>query len=132
MEQEKTSKYSQYIVTDLPRFAEMAGHNRPAPSWVYPGIFGGVAIRINGLEVSNMVRDPHAAPHVHEDHPEIYFAPSRNRGDVVIEVHMEDETFTVESPFAIFIPPGTRHYFTVLKCDSPHYVFGMHLTDTTT
>ena len=76
-----------------------------------------------------VVRAPHAHPHVHDHNPEIYFAATENRGDIVIEVQMDDETFTVESPFAVFIPAGVKHCFTVLKCDSPNYVFGMHIMD---
>ncbi|MGA3173666.1 MAG: hypothetical protein ABSE25_04475 [Syntrophorhabdales bacterium] len=129
MNSDVSGRYERYVVTDLPRFVEMAGHHRPAPSWIYPGIFPGVNIRINGMDVSKIVKDPHAALHVHEDHPEIYFAATEHRGDIVIEVRMEDETFTVESPFAVFIPPGVKHCFTVLKCDSPNYVFGMHIMD---
>jgi hypothetical protein len=129
MEQKFPSKYKQYVVTDLPQFAEMPGHKRPAPSWIYPDMFPGVNIRVNGSEVSTMVQNPHAVPHIHEDHPEIYLAATEERGDVVIEVQMDDEVFTVESPFAVFIPPGTKHCFTVLKCDSPNYVFGIHIMD---
>lgn len=126
MGQEK-SKYAQYIVTDLPKLVEMPGHHHPVPSLLYPGIFPGVNITINGMDVSKIVSDPHAAPHVHEDHPEIYLAATEQRGEVIIELQMEDETFFVESPFAVFIPPGTRHCFTVVKCESPNYVFGIHL-----
>ena len=57
------------------------------------------------------------------------FSVTKGRGDVVIEVQMEEEKFTVESPFAVFIPPGVKHCFTVLKCDSPNYVFGIHVLD---
>ncbi len=125
----EVSGYGQYIVRDLPQFADMPGHHRPAPSWIYPGMFPGVNIRINAADVSKMVRAPHADLHVHPDNPEIYFAVGETRGDIVIEVQMEDEIFTVDSPFAVFIPPGTRHRFTVLKCDSTNYVFGMHIMD---
>lgn len=127
--EKEVSRYAQYVVTDLPQFADMPGHHQAAPSWIYPGMFPGVNIRINAADVSKMVRAPHAEPHVHPDNPEIYFAVGEKRGDIVIEVQMEDEVFTVESPFAVFIPPGTRHCFTVLKCDSTNYVFGMHIMD---
>jgi len=129
MERKIPGRYAQFVITDLPRFVEMPGHNRPAPSWIYPDMFPGVNIRINGNDVSKMVRSPHAEPHIHDDHPEIYLAATENRGDIVIEVQMEDEIFTVESPFAVFIPPGVKHCFTVLKCDSPNYVFGIHVMD---
>ena len=126
---EVPEKYKHLVITDLPQFAEMPGHHKAAPSWIYPDMFPGVNMRINGLDVSKMVRAPHAEPHVHNDNPEIYFAATENKGDIIIEVQMEDEVFTVESPFAVFIPPGTKHCFTVLKCDSPNYVFGIHIMD---
>lgn len=129
MECEVPNKYKQYVVTDPPQFVEMAGHHRPAPSWIYPDMFPGVNIRINGMDVSKIVREPHAEPHVHNDHPEIYWAATENKGDIIIEVQMDNEIFTVESPFAVFIPPGVKHCFTVLKCDSPNYVFGIHIID---
>ncbi len=127
MEKRIPDKYEQYVLTDLPRFCEMPGHLRPAPSWIYPDMFPGVNIRINGMDASKMVRAPHAEPHVHDDHPEIYFCATDTRGQVVIEVQMGDEVFTVESPFAVFIPAGVRHCFTVIKCDSPTFVFGIHV-----
>jgi len=129
MERQVPSKYQQYVVTDLPQCVDTAGHHAAPPSWIYPNIFPGVNIRINGMDVSKRIRKPHADPHVHNDFPEIYFAATEKRGDVVIEVQMDDEVFTVESPFAVFIPAGVRHCFTVLKCDSPNYVFGMHVLD---
>jgi len=129
MERKIPGRYEQFVITDLPRFMEMSGHNRPAPSWIYPDTFPGVNIRINGNDVSKMVRSPDAESHIHDDHPEIYLAATENRGDIVIEVQMENEIFTVESPFAVFIPPGVKHCFTMLKCDSPNYVFGIHVMD---
>jgi mannose-6-phosphate isomerase-like protein (cupin superfamily) len=129
MEREVPSKYQHYVITDLPQFAAMPGHHKAAPSWIYPGMFPGVNIRINGGDASTMVQKPHADLHVHDENPEIYFAATEKRGDLVIEVQMEDEIFTVESPFAVFIPPGVRHCFTVLKCDAPNYIFGIHIMD---
>ena len=63
--------------------------------------------------------------------PEIYLAASEKRGSVVVRVEMDGETFDVESPFAVFIPPGVRHCFEVLRCDEPNYVFGILLPDWT-
>ena len=127
MEYDGPETYRRYVVTDLPQFVETAGHHRPPPSWIYPDIFPGVTLRINGMDGSKMVQEPHASLHIHTDHPEIYFAATEKRGDIIIEVQMDDERFKVESPFAVFIPPGVKHCFTVLKCDSPNYVFGIHL-----
>jgi hypothetical protein len=129
MERTVPSKYQQYVVTDLPQLVAMPGHLKAAPSWIYPDMFPGVNIRINGADASKIVKSPHADLHVHDENPEIYFSATENRGDLVIEVQMENEIFTVESPFAVFIPPGVRHRFTVLKCDAPNYIFGMHVMD---
>jgi len=129
MDKKIPEKYTKYVVTNLPEYSEMPGHHTPTPSWISPNMFPGVNLRINGLDVSKMVNKPHAHPHVHEDNPEIYFAATENKGDIVIEVQMDGETFTVVSPFAIFIPAGVKHCFTVLKCNAPNYVFGMHLMD---
>jgi mannose-6-phosphate isomerase-like protein (cupin superfamily) len=118
-------KFEKYVVTDLPRPVSIAGHKHPAPFWVTPDMFPGVNIGVAGHEVSGTVGAPHAGPHVHEKEGEIWVAPSENRGDVVIEAHLEDETFLVEAPFAIFIPAGTLHYFKVVKCESPRYVMGI-------
>jgi hypothetical protein len=129
METRVPSKYSPYVITDLPRFVEMPGHNRPAPSWIYPDMFPGVKIRINGDDARKLLGSPHAGPHVHDDHPEIYMSATESKGDLVIEVEMEGEVFTVESPFAVYIPPGMKHRFTVLKCDVPTFIFGIHILD---
>jgi mannose-6-phosphate isomerase-like protein (cupin superfamily) len=129
MERDVPTKYQQYVVTDLPQFATMPGHYKAAPSWIYPDMFPGVNIRINGGDANKMVGKPHADLHVHDGNPEIYFAATEKRGDIVIEVQMEEELFTVESPFAVFIPPGVRHRFTVLKCDAPNFIFGIHIMD---
>ena len=121
-------KYRKNVVTDLPRQVQIAGHHHPTPCWITPGMFPGVGFRLAGHEVSGSVGKPHAAPHTH-DVPEIWLAPCEKRGAVVIEARMDDETFDVESPFSIFIPPGVRHCFTVKKCESPHYVLGIVLLD---
>ncbi|MBW2370557.1 MAG: hypothetical protein JRH15_22010 [Deltaproteobacteria bacterium] len=91
-------------------------------------MFPGVNIRVAGIDVSKIVGAPHAGPHVH-DTPEIYFAPSEEKGVALVEIQMDEEVFTVESPFAIFVPPGVKHCFKVLKCDAPHFIYGLLITD---
>ena len=86
MKQKEPDKYKRYVVTDIPKFAEAPGHHSPPPSWIYPGMFPGINMRINAADVSKIVRDPHADPHIHEDNPEIYLAVTPNRGDIIIEV----------------------------------------------
>ena len=121
-------KFQQYVVTDLPKFVVVEGHHKPAPFWITSDMFPGVNMRVAGLDVSKIVGAPHANPHVHES-PEIYLTPSEEKGEVVVEIQMDEEKFMVESPFAVFVPPGVRHCFKVLKCQSPHYVLGIMLID---
>ncbi len=122
------NEFKQYIVTDLPKMVEVPGHKAPAPFWVAPDMFPGVSMRVAGLEVSQIVGNPHAHAHEH-DVPEIYLCPSETAGAVKVEIQMNQEKFELESPFALFVPPGTTHCFTVLKCEGPHYVLGMLLGD---
>jgi hypothetical protein len=117
-----------YVVTDLPKYVEVEGHHKPAPFWIMPEMFPGVTLRVAGAEASKIVGLPHAVPHTH-DGPEIYLAPSDEKGSLVIEVQMDDEKFLVEAPFAVFIPPGIKHCFNVVTCRKPHYVLGIMLAD---
>ena len=121
-------KLRKYVVTDLPKYVEVAGHHKEAPFWIAPEMFPGVRLRVAGSEVSKIVGVPHADPHVHEG-PEIYLAPSEERGEIIAEVQMDEERFLVESPFAVFIPPGVSHCFRVVRCEEPHYVLGIMLAD---
>ena len=117
-------KYQDYVITDLPKFMEVAGHHKPTPFWITPDMFPGVHLRVAGMDVSKAVGAPHADPHVHES-PEIYLCPSETKGAVLVEIQMDEEIFSVESPFTVFIPPGVKHCFKVLRCHSPHFVFGI-------
>ena len=121
-------QFRDYVVTSLPRLVAVPGHQEPAPFWIAPDMFPGVGLRVAGLDASKRVGKPHAEPHVH-DTPEIYLAASENRGDVIVRVEMDGEQFELESPFALFIPPGVRHCFEVIRCDAPNYVFGILLPD---
>ncbi len=128
MAQQISGKFQKYVITDLPKMVEVPGHHAAAPFWIAPDMFPGVNMRVAGLDVSKIVGAPHAKPHVH-DAPEIYLTPSEERGEVVVQIQMDDEQFVVESPFAVFIPPGVKHCFSVLKCETPHYVLGIILAD---
>ena len=121
-------KFQKYVVTDIPKLVEVPGHHKPTPFWIAPDMFAGVSMRIAGQDVSKIVGAPHANPHVH-DSPEIYLTPSEQKGEVVVEIQMDEEKFLLESPFAVFIPPGVRHCLKVLKCESPHYVLGIMLPE---
>ena len=124
MTDEIPEKYQKYVVTDLPRYVEVEGHHAPAPFWITPHMFPGVNFRVAGLDASKLIGTPHADPHVH-DGPEIYLAASENKGELVIQVRMDDTEFLAESPFAIFVPAGVKHCFTVIKCESPTFIFGI-------
>ena len=128
MSKDMLKKFERYIVTDLPKYVEVEGHHHPAPFYIAPDMFPGVRLRVAGSDVSKMVGSPHADPHVH-DGPEIYLAPSEEKGEILVEVQMDEERFMVESPFAVFIPPGVYHCFRVLRCEKPHYVLGILLAD---
>ena len=128
MSQGVSKKYGRYIQTQLPKYEEVVGHHQPAPFWIAPGMFPGVNLHVAGLDASKIVGSPHANPHQHES-PEIYLAPSEERGDVVVEIQMDDEQFVVESPFAVFVPAGVTHCFKVLSCQTTHYVLGILLPD---
>jgi mannose-6-phosphate isomerase-like protein (cupin superfamily) len=120
-------KYSENIITDLPQFEEMPGHHGAPPSWLMPGMFSGVDIKINGSDSRALLGHPHADPHIHEDHREIYLCPTLKKGEVLIELEMDGETCTVESPFAILIPQGVKHCFRVLKAEDPYFIYGIHI-----
>jgi hypothetical protein len=128
MTNEIPEKLKKYVVTDLPKFVEVEGHHKPAPFWIAPEMFPGVNMRVAGMDVSKIVGAPHANPHVHES-PEIYLAPSEEKGEVVVEIQMDEEKLLLESPFAVFVPPGVKHCFKVLKCKSPHFVLGIMLPE---
>lgn len=121
-------EFQQYIVTDLPKMVDVPGHKIPAPFWVAPDMFPGVNMRVAGLEASTVIGDPHAHPHQH-DVPEIYLCPSESAGAVKVEIQLNDHVFELESPFTLFVPPGTTHCFKVLDCKGPHYILGMLLGD---
>ena len=121
-------KLKSYVLTDVPRMVDVPGHKAPAPFWISSDMFPGVNMRVAGIEVSTIVGAPHAHPHVH-DVPEIYLCPSETSGAVRVEIQMNEDTFELDGPFAVFVPPGTTHCFKVLKCEGPHYILGMLLGD---
>ena len=121
-------KLQKYVVTELPKLVEVAGHHKPTPFWIEPGMFPGIGLRVAGSEVSKIVGAPHADPHVH-DNPEIYLAPSEEKGAILVEIRMDEERFLLSSPFAVFIPAGVSHCFRVIRCEEPHYIFGILLAD---
>lgn len=128
MSNEIPEKFQAHVVTDLPKMVDVPGHHKQTPFWIAPGMFPDVNVRVAGIDVSKIVGAPHAEPHVH-DTPEIYFAPSEDKGVALVEIQMDDDVFTVESPFALYIPPGVRHCFKVLRCDSAHFIYGLLFTD---
>ncbi len=119
-------KWRKNVITDLPRPVQFT--ENPSPCWITPSMFPGVNFHLAGREASKVVGKPHAAPHVHE-FPEIWVAPSETTGGLVIEAQMDNDKFLVEAPFSIFIPAGVYHCFTVVKCESPHFIMGLVLPE---
>ncbi|MFH1489943.1 MAG: hypothetical protein ABII06_13655, partial [Pseudomonadota bacterium] len=110
MSHEIPGKLRKYVVTDLPKYVEVTGHHNPVPFWIAPGMFPGLELRVAGSEASKIAGATHADPHVHA-HPEVYLAPSEDRGAILVEIEMDEERFLLESPFAVFIPAGVSHCF---------------------
>ncbi|MBE9513972.1 MAG: cupin domain-containing protein [Chloroflexi bacterium] len=119
-------KYSKYIATDIPKMVQLEGHHAPAPFWVSPDVFPEVELGVVAVDVGKLVGREVADPHSHGC-PELYMAISAERGDMVFEVTLEDETYTVESPMAVFIPTGMKHKFKTVKADKGGYFFGILL-----
>lgn len=115
-------KYAKFIITDIPRMVQLPDHYRPTAFWVSPDIFPEVKIGIAGSDVSKRVGVEITALHSHE-YPEIYLAISPNRGDMLFEITLGDEIYTVESPMTVFIPAGMKHKFRVLKADNERSYF---------
>jgi mannose-6-phosphate isomerase-like protein (cupin superfamily) len=120
-------KYANLIATDIPRMIQLPDHSRPSTFWVTPEIFPDIKIRIAGTDMSKRVNEKIADLHSHEC-PEVYLAISENRGDMIFEITLEDETYTVESPMTVYIPAGMKHKFKVVRADKERsYFFGILL-----
>ncbi|MCK5213502.1 MAG: cupin domain-containing protein, partial [Dehalococcoidia bacterium] len=82
---------------------------------------------VAAVDVSKIVGKLLTDAHAH-DCAEVYMAPSPNRGDMVFEITLDDEVFTVESPVVIYVPAGVEHKFKALKAEREgSYFYGILL-----
>lgn len=65
-------------------------------------------IIIRKLDGNNENQEKYMNPHSH-DVSQIYLVIGEP-GELVFEIHLDDETYTVESPGTIFIPAGVQHW----------------------
>jgi hypothetical protein len=114
------------IEKDLPTLVEVDGHHRPVPFLLTADMFGGLPVELAGAEISGLVGQPVAAPHVHEI-PEIYLLFSPEPGGATITVEIEDESFDVDSPAAVYIPAGKKHRFVTRAATRGSYCYGMFI-----
>jgi hypothetical protein len=120
-------KHKGLIFSDLPRLVSLPSHFDPAPVWVTPDMGPDVKLGVIAVDVSKLVGRYITDAHVH-DCAEVYMAPSPNRGDMVFEITLDDETYTVESPLAVYVPAGVTHRFKTLKAERERsYFFGILL-----
>jgi mannose-6-phosphate isomerase-like protein (cupin superfamily) len=115
------------LISDLPRMSEVVGHFRPVPFYVEKDMFGGVPVEIAGGEISELVDRPVAEPHVH-DVAEIYLLLSPSPGGAQIDIEVDGERFTVESPAAFYVPAGATHRFVTRRAERGSYCLGVLLT----
>ncbi len=115
------AQYEHLIVKDLPQLGEVKGRGQRFPFWLTGEMFPEVKIRVVAQDCSKMVNKPHSDPHTH-DVSQVYLSITESPGDLGFEIVLGDETYVVESPFAVFIPAGVIHAHKVLKCDRPSYM----------
>ena len=54
----------------------------------------------------------------HHDQSEVYLYISK-KGDAEIEVELDDETYRMTTPCAIYVPKGVKHTYRYLRIDGP-------------
>ena len=120
-------KHEGLIFSDVPRLVGLPSHFDPAPFWVTPEMGPDLKLAVIAVDVSRLVGRYITDAHAH-DCAEVYMAPSPNRGDMVFEITLDDETYTVESPLAVYVPAGVKHRFKTLKAEREgSYFFGILL-----
>ncbi len=115
------STYEHLIIKDLPQFHEVKGRPQKYPFWLTGGMFPQVKIRVVAQDCSQMVNKPHGDPHTHEV-AQVYLSITGSPGDLEFEIMLGNETYVVESPFAVLIPAGVIYAHRVLKCARPSYM----------
>lgn len=120
-------KHKELIFNDIPRLVSLPSHFVPVPFMVTPEMGPDMKFGVAGLDVSKLVGKYITDAHAH-DCAEVYMAPSPNRGDMVFEITLDDEIYTVESPMTVYVPAGVKHRFKTLKADREgSYFFGILL-----
>ncbi len=117
---------SAQVQADLPVFRTVEGHTRPVPFILTRDMFDGIPVELGGAEISGLVDQPVAEPHVHEV-PEIYLLFAPTAGAAVIEVEVEDETYELAAPAALYVPAGRRHRFVTRRAVPGSFCFGLFL-----
>jgi hypothetical protein len=112
--------------SQLPVFRSVAGHHAPVPFLLTRDMFGGIPVELGGAEITALVGRPVAEPHVH-DVPEIYLLFSPEPGGAEIDVEVEDESFRLTAPAALFVPAGRRHRFVTRSAVPGSYCYGLFL-----
>lgn len=112
--------------SQLPVFRPVAGHHAPVPFLLTRDMFGGIPVELGGAEITALVGRPVAEPHVH-DVPEIYLLFSPEPGGAEIDVEVEDESFRLTAPAALFVPAGRRHRFVTRSAVPGSYCYGLFL-----
>jgi mannose-6-phosphate isomerase-like protein (cupin superfamily) len=101
------------ITEGLPVHEEMDGHHAPVPIYLSPQTLPGTPFRIAAVDAAQLIGAPHADPHVHEEHDEIYLCVTPG---LRFEVETDEERIALCSPASVFIPAGVRHRLIVNEC----------------
>lgn len=114
------------VVSDLPRFLNVAGHFHPAPFFLTDDMFGGLPFSLAGGHIKDLVDKPVAETHVHEV-PEIYLLLSPEPAGAEIEIQVDEKIFRLISPAAFYVPAFAKHKFVTKKAQLGSYCFGILL-----
>ncbi len=111
-----SGRHENLIFNDIPQLVNLPGHFSPVPFWVVPNMGHDLDLGVAAVDVSKLVGVYLTDEHAH-DCAEVYMALSPNKGDMVFEITLDDETYVVESPLVVYVPPGVRHRFKTLKAE---------------
>ena len=122
-----TGKHENLIFTGLPQMVDLPSHFHPVPFWVSPQMGEDIKFGVAAVDTSKMVGEYLTDEHAHEC-AEVYMALSPNKGDMVLEITLDGETYVVESPCSIYVPAGVSHRFKALKSEREgSYFYGILL-----
>jgi len=122
-----TERHRNLIFGELPQYVCMPSHFAPVPYWVMPNMGADLDLGVAAVDVSKSVGMYLGEEHAHHC-AEVYLALSPNRGDMVFEITLDDETYVVESPLVVYVPAGVKHRFKALKAEHEgSYFYGILL-----